>query len=59
MWETSVWEPHGCPGDKGATHYLNTYFSYDNREVMTADGILTQKNGKDTLEVTHSFEHLP
>ena len=23
-------------GDKGATHYLNTYFSYDNREVMTA-----------------------
>ena len=47
------------PGDKGATHYLNTYFSYDNREVMTADGILTQKNGKDTLEVTTSFEHFP
>ena len=47
------------PGDKGATHYLNTYFSYDNREVMTADGILTKKNGKDTLEVTTSFEHFP
>ena len=47
------------PGDKGATHYLNTYFSYDNREVMTADGIPTQKNGKDTLEVTTSFEHFP
>ena len=47
------------PGDKGATHYLNTYFSYDNREVMTADGILTKKTGKDTLEVTTSFEHFP
>ena len=47
------------PGDKGATHYLNTYFSHDNREVLTADGILTQKNGKDTLEVTTSFEHFP
>ena len=47
------------PGDKGATHYLNTYFSYDNREVMTADGILTNKNVKDALEVTTSFEHFP
>ena len=47
------------PGDKGATHYLNTYFSYDNQEVLTADGILTQKNGRDTLEVTTSFEHFP
>ena len=47
------------PGDKGATHYLNTYFSYDNQEVLTADGILTQKNGRDTLEVTTTFEHFP
>jgi len=47
------------PGDKGATHYLNTYFSYDNQEVLTAGGILTQKNGRDTLEVTTSFEHFP
>ncbi len=46
------------PGDKGA-HYLNTYFSFDNQEVMTADGILTQTNGKDTLEVTTNFEHFP
>lgn len=46
------------PGDQH-THYLNTYFTYDNVEVMTADGILTQKNGKDTLEVTTSFEHFP
>ena len=46
------------PGD-GGTHYLNTYFMIDNQEVLTADGILTQKNGKDTLEVTTSFEHFP
>lgn len=46
------------PGDKN-THYLNTYFTYDNEEVMTADGILTQKNGKDTLEVSTRFEHFP
>ena len=47
------------PGDKGATHYLNTYFSYDNQEVLVADGMLTQKNGRDTLEVTTTFEHFP
>lgn len=46
------------PGDKD-THYLNTYFTYDNEEVMTADGILKQKNGKDTLEVSTRFEHFP
>ena len=32
MWETSVWEPHGCRAIRALTHYLNTYFSYDNRE---------------------------
>lgn len=46
------------PGDKN-THYLNTYFTHDNEEVMIADGILTQKNGKDTLEVSTRFEHFP
>lgn len=46
------------PGDKN-THYLNTYFTFDNEEVMTADGILTQKNGKDTLEISTRFEHFP
>ena len=38
---------------------MNTYFTHDNEEVMTADGILTQKNGKDTLEVSTRFEHFP
>lgn len=46
------------PGDKGA-HYLNTYFSYDNQEVMTADGMLRQSGGKDTMEVSATFEHFP
>lgn len=46
------------PGD-GGTHYLNTYFSYENQEVLIADGTLTQRNGKDTLEVTTTLEHFP
>lgn len=46
------------PGERNK-HYLNTYFSYDNQEVMTADGTLRQTNGKDTLEVTTNFEHFP
>ena len=46
------------PGAKGA-HYLNTYCSFNGQEVMTADGVLTQTNGKDTLEVTTNFEHFP
>lgn len=46
------------PGDHNS-HFLNTYFTYNNQEVMTANGVLTQKNGKDTLEVTTSFEHFP
>ena len=46
------------PGDRNK-HYLNTYFSYDNQEVMTADGTLRQTNGKDTLEITTNFEHFP
>lgn len=46
------------PGEANS-HFLNTYFTYNNEEIMTADGTLTQKNGKDTLEVTTRFEHFP
>lgn len=46
------------PGDKD-THYLNTYFAYDNEEVMMADGILTQKDGKDSLAIATRLEHFP
>lgn len=46
------------PGEHNS-HFLNTYFTYNNEEVLTANGVLTQKDGKDTLEVTTSFEHFP
>lgn len=46
------------PGEKNK-HYLNTYFTCDNRQVMTADGILTRKDGKDSLEITTDFAHFP
>lgn len=50
----AVW----LPGDNDS-HFLNAYFTYNNQEVMTADGVLTRKNGKDSLEVTTNFEHFP
>ena len=46
------------PGDKG-THYLNAYFRSGDQEVLTADAVLTQKNGRDSLEVNATFEHFP
>lgn len=46
------------PGEYNS-HFLNTYFTYENQEILTANGVLTQKNGKDSLEVTTSFEHFP
>ena len=46
------------PGEHNS-HFLNTYFTYENQEILTANGVLTQKNGKDSLEVTTSFEHFP
>lgn len=46
------------PGSKN-TDYLNAYFSYDNQEVLMVNGVLTDKNGKDTLEVDAEFERFP
>lgn len=46
------------PGDKN-THYLNTYFTHDNEEVMIADGILTQKKRKGYSGSVHSFRAFP
>lgn len=46
------------PGDKG-THYLNAYFRSGDQEVLTADAVLTQKNGRDSLDVNTTFEHFP
>lgn len=46
------------PGDKN-THYLNAYFRAGTDEVMTADAVLRQTNGRDSLDVTTTFEHFP
>lgn len=46
------------PGDKG-THYLNAYFRSEDQEVLTADAVLTQKNGRDSLDVNTTLEHFP
>lgn len=46
------------PGDKN-TNFLNSYFTYDNEEVMAVDAVLTQKEGKDTLEMSARLEHFP
>ncbi|OKZ13336.1 MAG: translocation/assembly module TamB [Bacteroides oleiciplenus] len=46
------------PGDAG-THYLNAYFRSGDEEVMTADAVLTQKNGRDSIDVNTTFEHFP
>ncbi len=46
------------PGD-GGMHYLNTYFMIDNQEVLTADGTLKQRGGRDSLDITTNFEHFP
>lgn len=46
------------PGDVG-THYMNAYFRTGDTEVLNADAVLTQKNGRDTVEVNTTFEHFP
>lgn len=46
------------PSD-GGTDYLSTYFSYDNQEVLTADGSFSQKNGKGILDVNTTFQKFP
>ena len=40
-------------------HYVNTYFSFNDEEVLTADGILEERQGHDTLQVATRFEHFP
>ena len=47
------------PGDKN-THYLNTYFTHDNEEVMTADGILNARKTERILwKCPLRFESFP
>lgn len=46
------------PGKKGM-HYLNTYLSYNNQEVLMADGTLHHNGTRDSLDVAGTFEHFP
>ena len=46
------------PGEQ-RTHHLDTYFSYNDEEVMMANGTLRQSGGKDSLNVTATLEHFP
>ena len=40
-------------------HYVNTYFSYNDEEVLTADGVLQDRHGHDTLQIATRFDHFP
>lgn len=40
-------------------HYLNTYLTCDGNEVLTADGVLRQRNTIDSMSVDAHIEQLP
>ena len=40
-------------------HYVNTYFRFNDEEVLTADGLLQDRTGHDTIQVSTRFEHFP
>lgn len=46
------------PGETGQ-HYLNSYLMVNDEEVMTADGTLTQKGEKESLDVMATLERFP
>ena len=46
------------PGDE-ATHYFNGYLTFDDEEVMQADGTLTQQGEKSLVDLAATLEHFP
>lgn len=46
------------PGDAD-NHYLNAYFRAGDEEVLVADAVLTQKEGRDSIAVETVLEHFP
>lgn len=46
------------PGETGQ-HYLNSYLMVNDEEVMIADGTLTQKGEKESLDVMATLERFP
>jgi hypothetical protein len=46
------------PGDNNA-HYLNAYFTADGDEVISADAVMTNLNGRDSLTMSTQVQHFP
>lgn len=46
------------PGEENL-HYVDSYLTYEGREVMTAGGRLTTTEGGDSLQVEAALEHFP
>ena len=46
------------PGESG-THYLNSYFTCEGKEVMTAEGTLKRRGANDSIRVESHFDHFP
>lgn len=46
------------PGENNR-HYLSAYLSYDDEEIATATGRLTQAGEQQTLDITTAFDHFP
>lgn len=46
------------PGE-GNTHYLSSYFLYNNQDVLSADGTLVQKGEKNVMDISANITRLP
>lgn len=41
------------------THYLSTYLLFNNQDVLSADGSLSQQEGKEILDINANINNLP
>mgnify|MGYP000410411430 FL=1 len=46
------------PGE-GNTHYLSSYFLYNNQDVLSADGTLVQQGEKNVMDISANITRLP
>ena len=46
------------PGE-GNTHYLSSYFLYNNQDVLRADGTLVQQGEKNVMDISANITRLP
>ena len=42
-----------------AAHYMNGYLSFDGQEVLVLDGVLTQQDSKQAIDLSTTLEHFP